>query len=194
MTKIIKYLKCFLYAQRGAVAIEAAFYFLIFAILCTLLMDFSTIFLNKSYLERVNNSLALVLRERNAFYQHRESLEQQDVDKLYKIAGVLFKDSRLAGASYGIAVDGIFFQPGDEKIVKETQSFTSGSVSCHSQSAINSDAVQRLSPWDKDGKRWMPVYQITICLPEGTSAFQRAIGNMGVPLGNLVISNAVIPR
>jgi tight adherence protein F len=49
--------------DRGSVAIEAGLYFVVFFVLCALLVDFSAVFLNKSYLERVTHSLASVVRE-----------------------------------------------------------------------------------------------------------------------------------
>lgn len=198
MTNLIRYMKCFLNAQRGAVAIEAAFYFFAFGLLCTLLVDFSTIFLDKSYLERVNNSLALVIRERTVFYDKREELKQEDVDKLYRVAHVLLEGSRLAESNYGLSVEGIYFKPsapGAAREVDKTQTLRSGNVSCSSKTAISSEKMQKLSPWDHDNQRWMPVYQVTICVPEGVSLFQRAIGHMGITsLGSFVISNAVIAR
>lgn len=45
--------------ERGSVTIEAGLYFVVFFVLCALLVDFSAVFLNKSYLARVTYSLGL---------------------------------------------------------------------------------------------------------------------------------------
>lgn len=74
-------------------------------------MDFSAVFLNKSYLERVTHSLASVVRERSAFYGENAELTQQDVTDLYDLAGVLLEESRLSDSRYQLVVEAVFFNP-----------------------------------------------------------------------------------
>jgi tight adherence protein F len=103
--------------DRGSVAIEAGLYFVVF-LCCALLVDFSAVFLNKSYLERVTHSLASVVRERSVFYGEREELSQQEVSDLYDLAGVLLEESRLAGSRYQLVVEAAFFQSSGSKAQK----------------------------------------------------------------------------
>ncbi|BBV76437.1 hypothetical protein GR294_23955 [Raoultella sp. Lac2] len=182
--------------DRGSVAIEAGLYFVVFFVLCALLVDFSAVFLNKSYLERVTHSLASVVRERSVFYGEREELSQQEVSDLYDLAGVLLEESRLAGSRYQLVVEAAFFQSSGSKAQKNllnTQSFSRGTGICRSRVAITSAQIAALSPWDTKG-RWLPVYQVTMCLPGGESLFKRALNSAGIQIGDIAISNAVIPR
>lgn len=193
-----KYTERFLCEERGAVAIEAGLYFVVFFLLCALLLDFSAVFLNKSYLERVTNSLASVVRERTAFYDEREELSQDDVDDLYKLASVLLEGSRLADSHYQLVVEAVFFETSPSNAEKtvastSTQSFSQGTATCNVPVSITSTQITDLSPWHTDG-RWLPVYQITVCVPGGESLFKRLLGTVGITIGDLAVSNAVIPR
>ncbi|WP_139155983.1 tight adherence pilus pseudopilin TadF [Raoultella sp. YJ] len=196
MSKTMGAIQRYLRDDRGSVAIEAGLYFVVFFLLCALLVDFSDVFLNKSYLERVTHSLASVVRERSAFYGEKEELSQQEVSDLYELAGVLLEESRLAGSRYQLVVEAVFFQPSGSKAQKNvlnTQSLSQGTGSCRSRLAITSTQIADLSPWDTKG-RWLPVYQVTICLPGGESMFKRALNSVGIEIGDIAISNAVIPR
>ena len=118
MSKTMGAIQRYLRDDRGSVAIEAGLYFVVFFLLCALLVDFSAVFLNKSYLERVTHSLASVVRERSAFYGEKEELSQQEVSDLYELAGVLLEESRLAGSRYQLGVEAVFFQPSGSKAQK----------------------------------------------------------------------------
>ncbi|ASI60770.1 hypothetical protein CA952_11795 [Raoultella ornithinolytica] len=182
--------------ERGSVTIEAGLYFVVFFVLCALLVDFSAVFLNKSYLARVTYSLASVVRERSVFYGEKEELSQQDVSDLYELAGVLLEESRLAGSRYQLVVEAAFFQSSGSKAQRHllnTQSIARGSGDCHSRPGITSSQIADLSPWDTKG-RWLPVYQVTMCLPGGESLFKRTLNSVGIEIGDIAISNAVILR
>lgn len=196
MNETMDYVKRFLRCERGAVAVEAGLYSVVFFLLCALLTDFSTVFLNKSYLERVTHSLAGVVRERTAFYVERETLSQQDVNELYELAGVLMEESRLAGNLYQLVVEAVFFQPSTskvEKLVLSTQSFSRGTVNCSGKLPVSSTRMMALSPWDIK-KHWLPVYQVTICVPGSESLFKRALNSAGIQFGDISVSNVVISR
>lgn len=196
MGKTVQQTKHFLREERGAIAVEASLYFMVFFLLCALLVDFSAVFLNKSYMERVTNSLASVVRERSLFYSQREALSQQDADQLYDLAGVLLEDSRLANKPYQLTIRAVFFKPAGtptEKVILNTQSFSRGKVSCSGTPSVSGPQITALSPWDAKG-RWLPVYQVTLCVPGGESLFKRVLNNVGVKIGDISISNVVIPR
>lgn len=181
--------------ERGTVAVEAAFYFVIFFMFCALLFDFSTVFINKGHLERINYSLASILRDRSRFYDDREELSQKDVIQLDALAAQLLKDSRI-GSHYQLLVEAIYFKEDvTAQELKLTQSFSSGSADCGIQDRpLDLNALSVLSPYGSDEKRWLPVYLITICVPGGESLFRHFL-NLGDPkLSSILISNAVVPR
>lgn len=181
--------------ERGAVAVEAALYFVIFFMFCALLFDFSTIFINKGHLERINYSLASILRERARFYDGREELNQTDIGQLDALAAQLLADSRI-GNNYQLLVDAIYFEKNSSnKKRKLTHSFSSGAADCGIQDwPLNSDALEALSPYGRDEKYWLPVYQVTICVPGGESLFRRFLSLGDKKLKNISVRNAVIPR
>lgn len=189
--------------ERGAIAVETGMYFVVFSLLCALLVDFSAVFLNKSQLERVNHSLASVLRERTVFYEAREALTQADFNALNGLAGALLAGSRLAD-NYQLSVSVVHFQDSankNQKNVASTQSFTTGAAGCRSTAAaITSPQLKALSPWAvvdgaiSSSQRWLPVYQVTLCVPGGESLFKRIIGLIGETTGDISVSDAVIPR
>lgn len=204
MRELIKKIYTYLKEERGAVAVEAGMYFVIFFLLCALLVDFSTVFLNKGHLERINNSLATILRERTAFYDANEILTQNDFDNLDALAATLLADSRI-GHQYRLSIDAVHFNKNGnkaDKSVAQTQTFSShASQACaETSTALNIGALTPLSPWattdnaNGSSQRWLPVYQITLCVPGGESMFKRFLSLTGTMLGDIVIRNAVIPR
>lgn len=183
--------------EKGAVAVEAALYFVVFFMFCAILYDFSTVFINKGHLERINYSLTSILRERSRFYEGREEVSQNDVNQLDVLAAKLLSDSRI-GNNYHLQVDAVYFNAEkDRKVVRLIQSFTGSSNNCELQDSLNLDALISLSPYGSYGneeKYWLPVYQVTLCIPKGESLFKRFLSIGDKKLGRIIVSNAVIPR
>lgn len=68
--------KTFIPSEEGASAIEFAMYIFIFVILCGFLMDMSFSIVKKNNLERLNNSLFSILRERSTFFDGNTNLSK----------------------------------------------------------------------------------------------------------------------
>ena len=181
--------------ESGAVAVEAGAYFVIFFLLCALLSDLSVVFLDKGRLERVNLSMATILQQRTRFYDGNETLSANDVQQLYNLAGVLFKDSRLAGREYALYADAAYFSPGTTLKSSGTASFQAGSRNCRVRKyAMTSSEVTSLAVWHTDDVRWLPIYQVTLCIVGTQSLFKRLGGVLGMTIDDLSVSNAVLPR
>lgn len=193
-------------SEKGSVAIEFFFYFLSILLLCFLLIDYGGYFLNKGYMERINNSLANVLRERTVFYKGSDILKLDDVHQLDMLAKVLFAESSIGG-DYNLYVDAIYF---DEKVESERKikgkpmSFAVTHIkdgSC-AKSDLAMDFAKRipLSPFshpDSASARvgyWLPVYQVTLCTQGQYSLLMKILRAIELSIGNVSVSNAVIPR
>lgn len=181
--------------ESGAVAVEAGLYFVIFFLLCALLTDMSAVFLDKGRLERVNLSLATITQQRTRFYGGEETLSASEVRQLYDLAGVLFKESRLAGRDYAVYTDAAYFSPGEKRVSEKTLSYQAGESGCDVRKyAMTSKEVTDLTVWNPDDARWLPIYQVTICVVGTQSLFKRLGGVLGMTVGDLSVSNAVLPR
>lgn len=181
--------------ESGGVAVEAGFYFVIFFLLCALLSDMSAVFLDKGRLERVNLSLATITQQRARFYRGEETLSASEVRQLYDLAGVLFKESRLAGRAYAVYTDAVYFSPGDQRSSEKTLSYQAGESGCDVRKyTMTSKEVTDLAVWNPDDARWLPIYQVTICVVGTQSLFKRLGGALGMAVGDLSVSNAVLPR
>lgn len=192
--------------EKGSVAIEFVFYFFAICLLCILLIDFSRFLLNKACLERVNNTLASILRERSALYQGKDVLTQKDVNQLDRLASTLLAETRI-GERYQLYVDAVYFKESSrsEKIIKgKPDEFTgnnrSGGKCTKSTFAKDLNKLIALSPFSHADNEsisqghWLPVYQVTICAESDHSLFMKTFESIGLPFENISVSNAVIPR
>ncbi|MCW2480013.1 tight adherence pilus pseudopilin TadF [Candidatus Symbiopectobacterium sp. NZEC135] len=193
-------------SEKGSVAIEFFFYFLSVVLLCFLLVDYGRYFLNKGYMERINHSLATVLRERTVLYHGKERLTQDDVNQLDLLAKMLLAESHI-GEKYNLYVDAIYFDEGvktEKKMKGKPISFTVLHVTDSScpKSAFAADLTKRipLSPFSHAGtgstrtEHWLPVYQVTLCTQGQYSVLMKILRAIDLSIGNISVSNAVIPR
>lgn len=179
----------------GAVAVEAGFYFVIFFLLCALLSDMSIVFLDKGKLERVNYSLAAITQQRERFHNENETLTESETTQLYAVAGALLANSRLAGRSYAIFTDAVYFADGEAKTVSNNLTFSTGDANCQvRRHKITDSKVTALAAWHADDRRWLPVYQVTICITGSQSLLMKISNVIGKTVGDLSVSNAVVPR
>lgn len=193
-------------SEKGSVTIEFFFYFLSILLLCFLLVDYGRYFLNKGHMERVNHSLASVLRERTVLYQGKEILTQDDVNQLDLLAKMLLAESRI-GEKYNLYVDAIYFDDNaktEKKMKGKPVSFTVAHVkdgSCP-KSDFATDFTKRipLSPFSHtdtastQAGRWLPVYQVTLCTQGQHSLLRKILNAIEPSIGNISVSNAVVPR
>lgn len=189
--------------ESGSVSVEAAFYFVMFFALCALVADYSIVFINKGRLERINHSLASIVRERTALYDGNEEIAQVDIDNIKKVADFLMKGTRYED-KYSIHVDAIYFKESDNDTIKEIlkhDRFAVNTKNVCSQQTTNLEMknIISLSPWSYSEKtkkeRWTPLYQVSLCVPGENSLFNKAIGGIsGNKLNDIFIRNIVVPR
>lgn len=189
--------------ESGSVSVEAAFYFVMFFALCALVADYSIVFINKGRLERINHSLASIVRERTALYGGHEEITQADVDNIKKVADLLMKDTRYED-KYSIHIDAIYFEESEndatKKILKHDKfSVNTKNVFSQQHTDLEIKNIISLSPWSYSEKtkkeRWTPLYQVSLYVPGENSLFNKAIGNIsGNKLNDILIRNVVVPR
>lgn len=169
--------------QRASVAVEfvviSMVLFLFIFFLADLVMRQAMI----GKLDRVSYSVAGVLRERIQLYAARERLTQQDIDQSRALAQRILSDmdSKADLSQLGVTVEEIhFYNPvdlsDDSKRMKFYRSWHSGmSANCAPLQSLQT--LQQLTPKGSYG-RWVPLYQVTICLPT-VSWFTRLTTGLG---------------
>ncbi|ECJ2542930.1 hypothetical protein FNI64_21335 [Salmonella enterica subsp. salamae] len=190
---------------RGSVTIEFAIIFPVLIMLALILLDFTTLYANESRLARSGYSLASVLRERTLLYGKDEVVTQSQVDMIYDITNELLSDSQLAN-KVSLNVQAVYFDSSStennkvidsSKTINITRSSLLNPVICAPVKDIESDALTDLSVWSSEvggTLRWLPVYQITLCIKGDESYFLKAFTYIGVITSSVISSNAVVPR
>ncbi|MGQ8774466.1 tight adherence pilus pseudopilin TadF [Serratia sp. NA_112.1] len=169
--------------QRASVAVEfvviSMVLFLFIFFLADLVMRQAMI----GKLDRVSYSVAGVLRERIQLYDAREQLTQQDVDQSRALAQRILSDmdNKADLSQLGVTVEEIhFYNPvdlsDDSKRMKFYRNWHSGvTASCAPPQSLQT--LQQLTPKGSYG-RWVPLYQVTVCLPT-VSWFTRLTTGLG---------------
>ncbi|ENW6032993.1 tight adherence pilus pseudopilin TadF [Salmonella enterica] len=191
--------------SRASVTIEFAIIFPILVLLALILLDFTSLYANESRLARTGSSLASVLRERTLLYGKNETVTQSQVDELYLVANELLAKSQLFD-KVSINVQAVYFSDSStknkkvidsKKTINIIKSSTVNPVSCNPVNDIESNAIIALSVWSGDlggTKRWLPVYQITLCVKGDESYFLKALSYTGAVAPSVISSNAVVSR
>jgi tight adherence protein F len=191
--------------SRGSVIVEFAIVFPVLILLALILLDFTALFANESRLARTGSSLASVLRERTVLYGKDENLTRPQVDMLYEITNELLKGSQLTN-KVSVNVQAVYFDNSsteNNKVIDSSKSlnFTKLSavnpVSCAPAKDIESDSLTDLSVWSGEiggTLRWLPVYQITLCIKGDESYFMKALSYIGMIAPSVISSSAVVPR
>jgi len=193
------YVRFIFLRNDGAAAVEAAISFCIFVLLCALLIDYSRVVLEKSYISGVNTTLSSLLRERKALYGGRMEVDQNDIKQLEDISATILGSNFVLNKDYFIDVQAVYFRPSASKNNKlidttKTMAFHSASSPCDMNiPPANSAILTNLSTFEAN-KGWLPVYQVSICLPGAESVFKRVMGALNESMPDILIKNAVIPR
>lgn len=156
--------------RRGAVAVEFVFIALVLLTLIAFLADLVLREATLGKLDRVSYSVAGILRERIQLYNGREMLQQQDVDDARKLAEKMLKDMHATADLTDLSIqveelhfDSPRFTGDDTKKVTSYQRWQSGAASsCSAPQPLNQ--LTQLTPKGSYG-RWVPLYQLTVCLP-----------------------------
>lgn len=184
--------------QRGAVTVEMAFVIMGFVFLLVMIVDFGTVMLRQSNLERTNTSLASVFREREALYHENytlpkfaaEVITQEQTNQLGRLAVKLLNEPDLS-----MRVEAVYFTNNPAITVDRTVAFTFGSTPC-GQNLEPLTSFNHLSPYS-GLNRWIPLYRVTTCIPGKASWYKKIIShddsNSGIVDG-MIASNITLPR
>ncbi|EEP0988712.1 hypothetical protein HAY16_000731 [Salmonella enterica] len=196
--------KCF-DRNHGSVTVEFAIIFPVFILLALILLDFTALYANESRLARTGSSLASVLRERTLLFDKEEDLTGTQVDLLYEITNELLNGSQLAN-KVSVNVQAVYFQNSstlNNKIIDTSKTLSISKLSsvnpvpCAPVNDIESDSLTDLSVWSGEiggTLRWLPVYQISLCVKGDESYFLKAFSFIGAITPTVISSNAVVPR
>lgn len=197
-------------SEKGSAVVEFAFYIFIFMLMCGILMDMTFSLIKKSQIERVNNSLISVLRERNAFYEGRTVPDIVDFTQIQNIANNLLTNSDGKIEPYQLElriatpvdVDGQEKPDASQRPDFSVTEFTTQNISgCDINSNLSTIGQLRTlsvfgqppSSVDPNGI-WYPVYELTICVPGAVSHFHKMLGLINKKMGSLYITNVALPR
>ena len=121
-------------------------------------------------LDRISYSLAGIIRERNRLYSDDEMLTQNNVNDLASLANNMLLTSGISSNNFAITVETLHFNPTESaapgnKIINDTKSEEFSVGTCHPIRSLRE--MSDLSPYSNRG-RWVPLYQVTLCLPAPT--------------------------
>lgn len=184
--------------SKGAVSVEFTVVMIFFILIMFLITDFGITLTKQGRLERTSHSLASVIRERKALYQSDESITQNEVNQLLSLAQTLLRKSDLT-----IVVDALYLAPDPlepsnnaSAYVSKTLSFSAGNNKCQlTKRRIEISQLKELVPYASSTGRWVPIYRVSICIPNERSIFKQltqAVQNDVLP--DLETSDVVISR
>jgi len=152
----------------GAVTIEFAFMLVFLGIMLVFMADLVLVRSAMGKLDSASYSLVNIVKERNAFYNGKEEISQEDVTKLKKIAEKLLY-GQSSGNHLKLAIEALTYNGTTPKDIKKY----GDSNDC--TAAIPLQKVPELSPYSQSvnpaKRRQIPVYQVTLCM-EITSPFK----------------------
>ncbi|AKP33149.1 tight adherence pilus pseudopilin TadF [Yersinia aleksiciae] len=164
MYKKISYNR-FISSRNGAVIIEFVFILFILTLLIKILITVTAYQSTVGKLDRLSYSLAGIVRERNKLYSDDHDLTQAQVAELKQLAEKMLLDSGVDSNNLAMRIETLHFIPsasGTKNIDNQkTGSFSIGV--CQPTRQLND--MQDLSPYANTTGRWIPLYQVTLCLP-----------------------------
>lgn len=198
----MKKINNFFYNKVGVLSFEFIMITLGVFFLIIIAVDFGFIFLQQGKIERINHSLASVLRERESLYSNGgklnkyeyEYITQQDVDQLAKLAIKLMSSDNIA-----LKVEQLHFKINNDK--RRIDKNRSNQIDAH---GLNGQCQLKMKPliefqeYSSKSKfnRWLPLYRVTLCVPAKKSIFKKFMNKMeGTEIVNEIsVSNIVVPR
>ncbi|MBW9460896.1 hypothetical protein FHC49_05855 [Kluyvera sp. EC_51] len=113
-------MKKFIPSEKGASAIEFAMYIFVFTILCGFIMDMSFSIVKKNNVERLNNSLFSILRERSTFFDSAANLSQNNLATLKSVADHFLMKSDGTVEPYQLNIRQITFAANSTSTIQRT--------------------------------------------------------------------------
>ncbi|MGP2541587.1 tight adherence pilus pseudopilin TadF [Yersinia sp. 2541 StPb PI] len=160
----------FISNNNGSAIIEFSFVIFIIMLLIKLLISVTEYQSTVGKLDRISYSLAGIIRERNRLYSDDEILTQNNVNDLTTLASNMLLTSGISSDNFAITVETLHFNPAESaapgnKIINDTKSEEFSVGIC--QPIMSLREMDDLSPYSNRG-RWVPLYQVTLCLPAPT--------------------------
>ncbi|PHZ28848.1 tight adherence pilus pseudopilin TadF [Yersinia bercovieri] len=149
---------------HGSVIIEFAFAVFIITLLIKVLLSVATYQSTVGKLDRISYSIAGIVRERSKLYGSDYRLTQMQVDELKRLAEKMLLNTGMKSSNLAITIETLHFLPSNPEI-KDIDNQNTVSVSLGSCQPIRPlSKMINLSPYAHTG-RWIPLYQVTLCLP-----------------------------
>lgn len=160
----------FIKNNSGSAIIEFSLVIFIIMLLIKLFISVTEYQSTIGKLDRISYSLAGIIRERNRLYPDDEMLTQNNVNDLASLANNMLLTSGISSNNFAITVETLHFNPTESaapgnKIINDTKSEEFSVGTCHPIRSLREMAD--LSPYSNRG-RWVPLYQVTLCLPAPT--------------------------
>lgn len=160
----------FIKNNSGSAIIEFSLVIFIIMLLIKLFISVTEYQSTTGKLDRISYSLAGIIRERNRLYSDDEMLTQNNVNDLASLANNMLLTSGISSNNFAITVETLHFNPTESaapgnKIINDTKSEEFSVGTCHPIRSLREMAD--LSPYSNRG-RWVPLYQVTLCLPAPT--------------------------
>ncbi|WET15904.1 tight adherence pilus pseudopilin TadF [Yersinia intermedia] len=157
----------FIKNNSGSAIIEFSLVIFIIMLLIKLFISVTEYQSTIGKLDRISYSLAGIIRERNRLYSDDEMLTQNNVNDLVSLANNMLLTSGISSNNFAITVETLHFNPTESaapgnKIINDTKSEEFSVGTCHPIRSLREMAD--LSPYSNRG-RWVPLYQVTLCLP-----------------------------
>lgn len=155
----------FIVSRSGAVIVEFVFVIFIMTLLIKILITVTAYQSTVGKLDRLSYSLAGIVRERNNLYSSDHDLTQAQVAELKQLAEKILLNSGVDSNNLAIRIETLHFIPSASGIRnidnQKTKSLSIGV--CQPTRQLND--MQDLSPYANKTGRWIPLYQVTLCLP-----------------------------
>lgn len=162
----------FILNRCGAVIIEFVFVVFIITLLIKVLITVATYQSTVGKLDRISYSIAGIVRERERLYGGNEKLSQAQYNELTELTKKMLSDSGLSNRNLTMKIESLSFK--NATGLKEPDIHnTLGS--CEPPRSLKD--MTQLSPYSNSG-RWVPLYQVTLCLLP-TASWYNTLFNQG---------------
>lgn len=157
----------FIKNNNGQIIIEFILVVSIIALLIKLLISITQYQSTVGKLDRISYSIAGIVRERERLYDNSTLLTQNNVNELARLANHMLSGSGVSTRDLAITIETLHFNPvssaaSGDKTIDNAHSLELSVGTCHPARSLREMA--NLSPYSNRG-RWMPLYQVTLCLP-----------------------------
>ncbi|HDL7750783.1 tight adherence pilus pseudopilin TadF [Yersinia enterocolitica] len=157
----------FIINSNGAIIIELVFVVTIIALFIKLLLSVAAYKSTVGKLDRISYSIAGIIRERVRLYDGNNILTQKEVIKLKQLSVQMLLNSGTHYNNITMRIETLHFNDTDSpdpehKIIDDTKSVSFNVGACEPARELRE--MSELSPYGNTG-RWIPLYQVTLCLP-----------------------------